>query len=245
VASDRARSGRRLPLGAGGPVPLGFQVLAGIGGLLAMVVASVVVGILLADRLAAHEAKLNDRDVPYAAALASAALSAKGIANDERGFLLTGNAKFIDELDDRVTAARAAFGNAQSAASSPARARAARDARRGFERWISAVRQEFAAYADGERQASIGLALGPDRALRKRYEASLAAAQTSAASTIASGRSSVAAASARLVTILLACLFAAFVFGVALGFWLVRTILRPVYTLLRLFGEVGRAQSRA
>jgi CHASE3 domain sensor protein len=69
---------------------------------------SMLVAIVFVVGLKADETHLNDRDVSYASAVAAAALNAKGIANHERGFLLTGDPRVIDEADHRMRGARAA-----------------------------------------------------------------------------------------------------------------------------------------
>jgi pyridoxine 5'-phosphate synthase PdxJ len=61
----------------------------GVGSLLALLAASMLIAIVVVVSLKADERHLNDRDVHYASAVAVAALNAKGIANDQRGYLLT------------------------------------------------------------------------------------------------------------------------------------------------------------
>jgi len=114
---------------------------------------------------------------PCANSVAAAALTAKGIANDERGFLMTGNGRFIEEADRRVQRARASFAVSAAAASGRGQQDAVAEARAGFERWVSAVRREFAAFRSGDRRGPTAASLGPNRALRKRYEAARARAQ--------------------------------------------------------------------
>jgi methyl-accepting chemotaxis protein len=215
---------------------MGFQVLLGVGGLLALLAASMLVAIFLVVGLKHDETRLDDRDVPYASAAATAALNAKGIANDQRGFLLTGDPKFIDEADRRISDARAAFAAAANEAADPTQLVAVNQAHAGFERWVQAVHGEFAAFQSGDRRGAITASLGPDRALRKTYEQSLARAQALAASSIQSARSSVAAASSRSVTILVACLLVALAIGVGVAFWLVRSIAMPVARLVAILG---------
>ena len=229
-AISPARPRRRLRL------PMGFQVLLGVGGLLALLAASMLVAIFLVVGLKHDETRLDDRDVPYASAAATAALNAKGIANDQRGFLLTGDPKFIDEADRRISDARAAFAAAANEAADPTQLVAVNQAHAGFERWVQAVHGEFAAFQSGDRRGAITASLGPDRALRKTYEQSLARAQALAASSIQSARSSVAAASSRSVTILVACLLVALAIGVGVAFWLVRSIAMPVARLVAILG---------
>jgi methyl-accepting chemotaxis protein len=122
------------------------------------------VAILVVVALKADEQHLNDRDVPYASA---AAVNAKDIANDQRGFLLTGDPTFIHEADRRASDARAAFAVAATAAVDPAQRQAVSDARSGLERWVQAMRGEVAIFRAGDRRGAVAAPLGPDRALRK------------------------------------------------------------------------------
>ena len=45
---------------------------------------------------------IGERTAPYAAAMASAAVDMKAMANDERGFLMSGDAEFRDEIAERT-----------------------------------------------------------------------------------------------------------------------------------------------
>jgi methyl-accepting chemotaxis protein len=218
------------------PLPIGFQAVLGVGALLALLAVSGLVAMVLVLNLKHDETHLNDRDVPYASAVAAATVNAKGIANDERGFLLTGDPKFLQEADRRIGDARAAFAVAVGSAADSGQRQAANQARVGFERWVQAIRGEFATFRAGDRQSAIVASIGPDRALRKTYEGSLARAQTLGVNSIQSARNSVAAALSRSVWTILACLLVALVIGVGVSFWLVRSIALPVYRLTAFFG---------
>ena len=216
---------------------MGVKVHLGVGSLVALIVGAVLVAISLVVRLQHTETNLDDRGVPYAGYVAAAALHAKGIANDQRGFLLAGDARFLVEADRRLNDARVAFEAAASAAGGATQLHAVTEARAGFERWIRAVHREIAGpgiatFQAGNRQAAIAASVGPDRALRKEYEQSLADAQTLAASSIQSAQTSFAAALSRSVKILIGCLLVAVVTGVGVGTWLVRSIALPLYRLV-------------
>jgi methyl-accepting chemotaxis protein len=213
---------------------MGFQVLLGLGGLLGLLVVSMLVAIVIVLRLGHGETRLNDRDVPYAGAVAEASLNAKGIANDQRGFLLTGDSTFIDEADRRVGDARKAFETAQSAAQNVGQRQAVGTARAGFEQWAQAVHGEFATFQAGDRQRAITASLGADRELRKSYEQSLADAQALGDSSIQSASSSVAAASSRAVWILVVCLLIALAIGASVAYWLMRSVAFPLFRLAAL-----------
>jgi methyl-accepting chemotaxis protein len=164
------------------------------------------------------ERQLSDRDVQYANAVAAAALNAKGVANDQRGFLLSGDPMFIHEADRRISDARAAFAAAIGAAAGPTQRQAVNDARSGFERWVQTMQGEVTTFQAGDRHSAIAASLGPDRTLRKTYEQSLANAQALDAHSIGSATSSSAAASSPWTWILVAGIMAALVIGVGIAF---------------------------
>jgi pyridoxine 5'-phosphate synthase PdxJ len=61
---------------------MGFQMWLGVGSLLALLLASMLVAIVVVVDLKADERHLNDRDVPYASAIAAAALNANDLVRD-------------------------------------------------------------------------------------------------------------------------------------------------------------------
>lgn len=216
------------------PFPIGRQMLLGLGILLALLAVSMLAAISLVLGLKHDENGLNDRDVPYASAIATAALAAKGIANDQRGFLLTGDRTFIEEADQRVSEVKTALDAATKTAADEPRRRAVRQAEAGFERWMRAVNGEFAMYEAGDHEGAINASLGSDRELRKTYEQSLDSAQIMAENSIKSATDSVTAASSRSVWILVACLLIALVVSLAVAWWLMRTIAAPLFGLVDL-----------
>jgi methyl-accepting chemotaxis protein len=177
------------------------------------------------------ESSLSDRDVPYASAVASAALNAKGIATDQRGFLLTGDQSFIAEAEQRTSDARTAFATAQSAATNTAQRDAIRRAFAGFEDWVQALDDEFATFNAGNHKTAIAASLGPERQMRKAYEQSLAAAQAAGQQSIHSASKSATATSSRSLIILVATLVAAVVLGSGVVYWLFHTIAFPLFRL--------------
>ena len=229
------------PLGAGSRLPLGLQVTLGVGSLLLLVALCVLIAVVLLLGLRDDQSRLSDHSVPYANAVAEAALSANAIATDERGYLITGDREFVAQLEARVPAVRTAFEDARLAADGSAQRKAVWDARAGFEDWITVLRAQIERYAAGARKAAVASALGPGREMRRRYEVSLAHAQSLGERAIESGSHSVDDASSRSVTILLVCLLLALLLGIGLTLWLLRTILSPVQTLLRLFGDLPQS----
>lgn len=215
-------------------VPMGHQVILGLGGLLALFAAAMLIAIVLLINLRNGETQLNDRDVPYASAVADAALNAKGIANDQRGFLLTGDSTYIDEANRRADAARASFAAAARAAVNHDQQQAVEQAQAGFERWIQAVREEFVAFRAGDHERAVASSTGSDRALRKSYEQALADAQTQADSSIRSASSAVATTYHRSMWVMAAGLLVVLAIGGAVAWWLIRSIATPLFRLVDL-----------
>jgi hypothetical protein len=244
TSRPKLRRTHDLPLGFRARLPLGFQVFFGIGCLMLLLAVCVLATVFLVLDLREDQARLNDHHGPYASAIAAAALNAKAIASDERGFLMTGDSRFIDDVDRHARAARAAFVAAASVALGGAQRQAASEARTGFERWLRALRGEFRTLWDGEYDETVTAALTPDRVVRRVSERSLARAQALAASAIQSGKSEVDAESSWSVTAALAGLIAAVVLGLGIAAWTMRTILKPVYALLTLLGDADTEHSR-
>ena len=127
-------------------MPIGFQVTLGSGGLVALLTAAVLAGVLVVVRLRNDAARVDRHDKPHGSAKAAAALDAKGIANDERGFLLTCDKTFIDEAGGRIANARADFDRALAAASTAAEQGSVNAANAGFEQWVQAVKNGVATF---------------------------------------------------------------------------------------------------
>jgi methyl-accepting chemotaxis protein len=215
-------------------IPIGFQVTAGVGSLLLLTVliAALALGVLL--RLSGSAERLDDHYVPYATGLSTVELGAKGMANDERGFLLTGNAAFVDELDARARIVRAGFASAAHAAATPAERQAVASAGAEFERWAAGVTAEVAAYRAGKQQAARDWSLGQGRTMRKRYEVALASATSGTNRAITSRTAQFSALASRSLGLIVAALLVALVVGIGVTIWLVRAVLRPVHSLVAL-----------
>jgi len=183
------------------------------------------------------QTSLSDREVPYANAVATATLNAKGIATDERGFLLTGDQMFIAEADQRISDARTAFATAENAATNPAQRDAIHRAYAGFEDWIQAVYHEFANFKAGHHTAAITDSLGTERMMRKSYEQSLVTAQAAGQSSIDSASDAATATSSRSLIILVVTLIAAIMLGSAVVYWLFHTIAFPLFRIATLLAS--------
>lgn len=209
------------------------QVLVGVGSLLGLLAVAVIVSVVLIVSLEDDATNVSHRHVQYATAIHEAALSAKGMANDQRGFLLSGNPEYLEELDVRTSEARSSFAMAASYAVGASQHQAVDEARAGFERWLRALRADIAAYRSGFEERAIEASLGPTRELRKTYEQSLADAYALGVRSIDSATDSLSSSASRSVTILLVYLAVALVVGLALALWIVRAILKPAFVLSR------------
>jgi CHASE3 domain sensor protein len=225
----------RTVLGAPIPLPVGLQVLAGVGSILVFFVASILVAVFLVLRLTDSNRHHNTHVVPFSIDVEEASLAAKGAANDSRGFLISGRRLYIDEFTRRVADTHAALGRAFRHASTATELRLIAEARSGFDTWVHATRREFVMFRRGDRPDARAASLASDRATRKRYEATLTRVDLLAEAAIRSSARAFTGASERAVMILLACLLAALTLGLCTTIWIVRTILKPVYALLRIF----------
>lgn len=213
----------------------------GAGGLLALVLFSTVAAIYVVVGMSHDQARITDRELSYGEAVDAAALQAKGVANDERGYLLSGDTQFLAEADRRIVDARSAFGSARDAAATPQQHRAAVGALAGFERWVTAVRHEVADFKAGNHRVAIDSSLGETRTLRKSYERSLTEAQELDVAQIASSRQSIDAESSRSIRALGLVLGLVLVVGALIAAWLVRAIALPVARLVALLSATATA----
>lgn len=169
----------------------------------------------------------SEREVPYLTGLSDAALAAKSAANDERGFLLTGDDKFATEAQGRRTVELAGLATARERASSSAERAAVDEIGTRLDRFNRALDQEFQLYRS-DRPAALELSTGANRELRKGYESAFAEAVTLAKSnvTAASRASERAASRARMILIVL--LGVVVLCGVLIAVALARLITRPL-----------------
>ncbi len=207
------------------------QVLIGVGSLLALLAVAVGLAVVLIVSFEGDATGEALENTLYATAIHEAALSAKGIANDQRGYLLSGNREYLSEIRTRTEEARSAFTLAASYAIGPAQREAVRESRTGFERWLRVLKGDIAAFDRGETERAIEASLGSTRQLRKEYEQSLAHAYAIGVRSVESSTESLSSSATRSVTLLLAYLALALLVGVAVALWVVRAILRPAFTL--------------
>ncbi|MFI7602117.1 methyl-accepting chemotaxis protein [Actinoplanes sp. NPDC049681] len=171
------------------------------------------------------------RAVPYLTNLNGAALALKAAANDERGFLIAGDAKFRDEslgrkdtVDKNLVAARSLGNPAEQATID--KIKGATDA------WFAALNTEFTTYGT-DKQAAIDVALGANRDLRKSYETLLGNEIARADQALLAGRDF--DSTVRNIQLVV---FLAFVIAVALAVVLALLVARMIVVPLRRVSSV-------
>jgi CHASE3 domain sensor protein len=194
--------------------------LAAIGLLLAVLAVSIVVAVVSIVSLRSDRTVLRDTNVPYSVAIATAALNAKGMANDERGYLLSGRREFLDLLDQHLLNVRTAFAAAAFAADGARQHGAVDQAHARFERWVLAIRGQFKAFEAGRRAAAARAALRQGREQRRSYEVALVDAEAAGLTPIELKSNPLV--STGWVAILLLSLLLAVGICVALTVWLLR-----------------------
>jgi methyl-accepting chemotaxis protein len=237
AAPQAARSG------AGNPAHR--LLLAGVGLPLALLAVGIFVAAVLMFGLRDDASHLTDSQIQYATAVNAAALTAKAIANDERGYLLSDDRQFVRQLDDRTIRARAAFGVAASEADSRDQRRAVREANEGFEAWIAALHEELAIYERGDRERAIQISLTSTRQIRKKYESSLAHAQDLGVDAIQLGRSEVSDSATRSLEVMLGYLVVALALGSGVAVWSLLALRRRPDESLQRAANGGRLRSIA
>jgi methyl-accepting chemotaxis protein len=210
-----------------------LQVLIGVGGLLALLAVAVAVAVFLIVSLENDATNLSHRHVQYATAVHEAALSAKAMANEQRGFLLSGDPEYLEQLESDIVEARSAFAAAETYAVGVPQRESLAEARAGFERWLRALRADIAAYRRGGQERAIQASLGSTRQLRKTYEQSLADAYALGVRSVETATNSLSSSASRSVTILLVYLAIALLIGVGVTLWVAQRILKPAFVLSR------------
>lgn len=192
---------------------------AAAGTSLILLAGGVLIAALFITLLGADAAELTDRQIRYATSLSAAALNATGIANDERGYLLSGNEEFLVEIDIRTETARDAFAQAAEAAGAEQRQRIL-EVYEAFELWLAAMEGDLALFRTGDREEAMAESLGPTRDLRKSYETLLSTAALTQ-SGVPSASAAVSDDAATAIVVLLGYLVVATAIGLVVTTWAV------------------------
>ena len=161
----------------------------------------------------------------YVSDIGQAALAAKAMANDERGFLLTGEQKFatealgrLDVIGKSLTAAREHGGATRLAQVEAIES--------GIAAWTVVVKAEFAQNATDHDKA-VTTAMSTSRDARKAYEALLAQTQKAAQTELLQG-TAFAATARRAATLLWSLLALTLIVAGVLASLVIRATTRPL-----------------
>jgi methyl-accepting chemotaxis protein len=152
-------------------------------------------------------------------------VAAKGAANDERGYLMTGDPTFIDEIHAKRDAVvyPALADAAKIYPASSAETKAVNSIVAGYKKWATARDAELKQYST-DHKGAIDLALGSNRDLRKAYEATIDEAVAIADAGVKSSDSSFTSTSASATWVLIVFLAFALLTGVAFALSRARSI---------------------
>jgi hypothetical protein len=165
------------------------------------------------------------------------------VANDERGYLISADRRYLGEAEARIVQARKAFAAALDSATTQEERRAVAQASDSFETWAVRLQEEFATFPK-DRAAAVQASLGETRELRKTYESDLAEAQSMATASLAGENASIAGSASSSRDLLLGCLLAVLAAGLVIGWWIFRLVAIPVHRLLTLVSDLPLEASR-
>ena len=166
--------------------PVRMKILAAVA---VAALTAVLVGGLAVTRLGdLRDARAEELStaLPYMNALGDIGLTAKAAANDERGYLLTADPKFQQEVQKRLETIDGLFDDARAAAATPEEAALLDDLEAGVNDWETGLQSEFALLAT-DRAGAVAQAMGTTRDMRKAYEETLATGQAAAQERLTAG----------------------------------------------------------
>ena len=148
-----------------------FRLTAGTVALVGLFVISIPVVLGHFGSLSSEQDKLSQKAVPFLNDVNAAAVAAKGAANDERGYAMTGDPEFLDEIhkkrdpvvESNLAAAAKVYGDGSQ------EAKLAQSASAAYATWVKTREAGAAAYKQSA-QTSQDIALGKSRDLRKAFE---------------------------------------------------------------------------
>ncbi|SET70338.1 HAMP domain-containing protein, partial [Geodermatophilus poikilotrophus] len=152
--------------------PVAHKVLASVG--IASLTALLVGGLALGDLQHLRDARDAELDtaLPYVNALHDVGLTAKATANDERGYLLSGDPEFLTEIEERLGKVEGHLADARSAADTADETAFVDRLETEVGAWSASLQAEFDLYAT-DRGAAVAMAFDQTRSLRKVYEETL------------------------------------------------------------------------
>jgi methyl-accepting chemotaxis protein len=220
-------------------VTLRRQLILQFSLLLVVVAAAALLSLGRLGDVSAAQQHIADHTARYATAIGAAAVEMKATANDERGYLMTADGEFKDEIAGRREKIHASLEAAATAAPSAAHRRSADALIASFDAWSKAVDSEFKLF-ETDRDAAIERALGKNRDLRKAYEAQLETATAIADKDLAASLDTVAAQTGATRTTLIVALLALAILSIGGALLIelgVRRRLTPLVRQLRSLDE--------
>jgi methyl-accepting chemotaxis protein len=199
----------------------GFAVLLALMGVL------VAIAVVSVNRLQEAQHEVAGSAVPYLQGLSDAALAAKSAANDERGYLMTGDQKYATEAVGRREAEKAGLAQARAAAANQAEASAVDAVDAALTNFNTALDAEFRQAAT-DRDAAMQVSVGPNRDLRKKYETAFADAIELAKADVATTTADNDALARTIRTLLIVALVVMAGLGVTIAVLLGRSIVRSL-----------------
>jgi methyl-accepting chemotaxis protein len=175
--------------------------------------------------------------LPYSTNLNDTALAAKSAANDERGYLIKGNADFAEEAVGRKEKVDASLANARAVAADPAAVARIDAIKAATDTWFTALESEFALY-ETRPQAAVDLALGDNRELRKTYEGLLGEEIEYASAALLEGQDFDSMVTRTRTAVLLLLGFA-LVLAVACALFVAHLIVQPLRRVSRVLDQVA------
>ncbi|MFD2091263.1 methyl-accepting chemotaxis protein [Blastococcus deserti] len=214
------------------PVAARILTAVGIASVTAVGVGALAVGDL--DGLRDARSEELSTALPYMNSLHDIGLTAKATANDERGYLLTGDPEFLAEIEERLGKVDGYLEEAR-AASTEDQAAYLHQLEGELDAWSASMSSEFELYAQ-DREAAIALAFGATRELRKSYEGTLEIGLEEAEAGLMAGASYEETVTQATRTIVLVCALGVLL-ATALGYVVAGAVKR---SLVRLQAAAGR-----
>ncbi|MBJ7331660.1 MAG: methyl-accepting chemotaxis protein [Solirubrobacteraceae bacterium] len=226
---------RRPSFSSKSPATLRVRLTAGFGLLILIVALCGALVLRSVSEISSAAHKVEDRSVRFSSALSTVSADAKAIANDERGFLLTGDDEFREGIAERKVAVMKELKTAGASAPSAEIADDVRVISKDFTTWLTAVDAEFDLAATN-RPAATARALNANRDLRKKYETTIGEASDEAAREVQNSFRELQDDAATARTTIIAMIALLVLASLAIGVGLlrgVRNALKPVLARAR------------